>query len=72
MPQGSSQYTSDIYQYINGPRNYLPEIHSTCDLAILIQIQALIRILMKWSLQNFAHATTAQLSWHVQKFVAIW
>ena len=27
---------------------------------------------MKWSLQNFARATTAHLSWHVQKFVVIW
>ena len=26
---------------------------------------------MKWSLQNFAHAKTAELSWHVLKFVAI-
>ena len=33
---------------------------------------ALTSILMKWSLQNFAHGTTAMLSWHVQKFVAIW
>ena len=26
---------------------------------------------MKWSLQIFAHATTAALSWHVKKFVVI-
>ena len=26
---------------------------------------------MEQSLQNYAHATTAQLSWHVQKFVAM-
>ena len=32
---------------------------------------ALIPILTKWSLQNFAHVTTAVLSWHVQKFVVI-
>ena len=31
----------------------------------------LMEILIQWSLQNFAHATTAQLSWHVQKFVVI-
>ena len=30
------------------------------------------KILMGWSLQNFAHAMTAVLSWHVQKFVVIW
>ena len=44
---------------------------------ITIQIQrkfplALIQILIKWSPQNFAHAMTAVLSWHVQKFVVIW
>ena len=31
-----------------------------------------IHILICWSLQNFAHATAAQLPWHVQKFVVIW
>ena len=33
---------------------------------------SLIQILIKWLLQNFAHAMTAVLSWHVQNFVAIW
>ena len=33
---------------------------------------ALIPYLTKWLLQNFAYATTAQLPWHVQKFVASW
>ena len=28
--------------------------------------------LIQWWLQNFVHGTTAVLSWHVQKFVAIW
>ena len=28
-------------------------------------------ILIQWSLQHFAHAMTALLSWHVQKFVVI-
>ena len=32
----------------------------------------LILILTMWLLQNFAHDTTAVLSCHVQKFVAIW
>ena len=32
----------------------------------------LISILIQWLLQNFVHGTTAVLSWHVQKFVAIW
>ena len=27
---------------------------------------------MQWSLQNFVHGTTAVLSWHMQKFVAVW
>ena len=45
--------------------------------SIAIQIRwkfrfTLISILIKWSLQNFVHGTTAVLSWHVQKFVAIW
>ena len=29
-------------------------------------------IVIKVSQQNFAHATTAELSWHVQNFVGIW
>ena len=33
---------------------------------------AFIHILIKWSLQNFAHAMTAQLSWHVQIFEVMW
>ena len=33
---------------------------------------ALNSVLRKGSLQNFAHATTAVLSWHVLKFVVIW
>ena len=32
----------------------------------------LISIPIQWLLQNFVHDTTAVLSWHVQKFVAIW
>ena len=31
-----------------------------------------IKFLKKWSLQNFAHDTTAALLWHVQNFVVIW
>ena len=49
----------------------------TNDFSIVIQIQwkfhsALIQVFHKWLLWNFAHSTTAVLSWHVQKFVAIW
>ena len=33
---------------------------------------ALIQKIMKWSLHNFAHDTTVELSWHVQTFVVIW
>ena len=45
--------------------------------SIAIQIRwkfriTLISILIQLSLQNFVHGTTAVLSWHVQKFVAIW
>ena len=32
---------------------------------------AVIQLLAMWSLQIFVHATTAQLLWHMQKFVAI-
>ena len=47
------------------------------DFSIAIQIRwkfrfTLISILIQWSLQNFVHGTTAVLSWHVQKIVAIW
>ena len=52
-------------------------IRFTNDFSIAIQIQwkfhfTLTLILTLRSLQNFAHDTTAGLSWHVQKFVAIW
>ena len=45
--------------------------------SIAIQIRWIFRftltsILMQWSLQNVVHGTTAVLSWHVQKIVAIW
>ena len=45
--------------------------------SIAIQIRwkfrfTLTSILIQWSLQNFVHGTTAVLSWHRQKFVAIW
>ena len=41
--------------------------------SVIIQLCfALILILIQWLLQIFAHAMTAQLSWHVQKFASIW
>ena len=45
--------------------------------SIAIQIRwkfrfTLTSTLIPWSLQNFVHGTTAVLSWHVQKVVAIW
>ena len=51
--------------------------HLTKDSSIIIQICwkfhfALIHIIMNYLLQSFAHDMTAQLSWHVQNFVAIW
>ena len=50
--------------------------HFTNNFSITIQMWwkfnfALIQIQIKWSLQNFAHDTTAVLSWQVQDFVAI-
>ena len=54
-----------------------PGARFTNGFSIAIQIRwefrfALTSIRMQWSLQNFVHGTTALLSWHVQKFVAIW
>ena len=53
-----------------------PGTHFTNNFSIIIKIwwifhSALIQILIKWSLWNFAHGMTAVLSWHVQNFVAI-
>ena len=53
-----------------------PGAHFTNVFSISIQIRwkfrfILTSILIKWSLQNFVHGTTAVLSWHVQKFVVI-
>ena len=58
------------HHYGSGPR-------FTNGFSIAIQIRwkfrfALTSILIKWSLPNFLHGTTAVLSWHVQKFAAIW
>ena len=49
----------------------------TNGISIAIQIRWKFRftptsILIQWSLQNFVHGTTAELSWHVQKFLALW
>ena len=51
-------------------------VHFTNNFSILIQIPAkidyaFIRVVVKWSLQMFAHATTGVLSRHVQNFVAM-
>ena len=59
-----------IGQFNPGPR-------FTNGFSIAIQIRwkfrfTLTSTLILWSLQNFVHGTTAVLSWHVQKFVAIW
>ena len=53
-----------------------PGYRFTNGFSIAIQIRwtfcfILTSILIQWSLQNFAHRTTAVLSWHVQKFIAI-
>ena len=49
--------------------------HKRFSIAIHIQWKfsfVLAWILTKWSLQNPVHDMTAVLSWHVQKFIAIW
>ena len=53
-----------------------PGTHFTNSISITIHIRykiqfAIIQILIKWLLQNFAHGMTAMLSCHVQTFVAI-
>ena len=61
----------------NGKQTFGSGSRFTNGFSIAIQIRwkfrfTLTSILIQWSLQNFAHGTTAVLSWHVQKFVAIW
>ena len=53
-----------------------PGHHFMNNFSIVILIQwkfnsALIQVVTKWSLWNFANGMTAVLSWHVQNFVAI-
>ena len=48
----------------------------TNDFSIVIRIRwklhsTLLWVVVMWSLRNFAHSTTAMLSWHVHNFVAI-
>ena len=70
--QSSHQLTYCVAccQMLTGPR-------FTNGFSIAIQIRwkfrfTLTSTLIPWSLQNFVHGTTAVLSWHVQKIVAIW
>ena len=54
-----------------------PGAHFTNYFSVIIQNplkfhSAIIQVLMKWLLWNFAHDTTAKLLWHVQNFVAMW
>ena len=53
----------------------IPGAHFINDFSIIIQffflLSALIQVAMKWSLWNFAHGTTAELSCYMQNFVAI-
>ena len=55
---------------------HVPGARFTNGFYIAIQLRwkfrfTLTSILIQWSLQNFVHGTTAMLSWHVPKFVAI-
>ena len=57
--------------------HHAPGARFTNGFCITIQIRwkfrfTLTSILIQWTLQNFVHGTAAVLSWHVQKFVAIW
>ena len=73
-PSGHSrQITQNDLSITMGSR---PGARFTNGFSIAIQIRWKFRftptsIMIQWSLQNFVHGTTAVLSWHVQKFVAI-
>ena len=63
---------SCVFYYSPRPGAYFAN-----DVSIVIQIQwkynsSLTHVLVKWSLWNFAHGTTAVLSCYVQNFVAVW
>ena len=66
MPSGNCSYASLVTW-----------AHFTYEFSIVIQIRwkirsALVHALLIWWLWNFAHNTTAVLSWHMQNFVTIW
>ena len=49
------------------------KVHFINDIWLIIRIRKNVIVLLEFlslSLQNYAHATTAQLSWHVHNFVA--
>ena len=78
-PQNHSvmEYDTTIDIRCSKATQYTPGAHFTNDFSITIQMWwkfhfALIQVLIKWSLQNLAHGTTAELSWRVPNFVAIW
>ena len=53
---------------LSGPTNYIDiRIPFHCQVFTWIYSFSLIQMTTMWSLQNFAHVTTAVLSWHVQK-----
>ena len=64
-------------RYIAGTEATRPGTRFTSSFSIAIQIWwkfrfTLTSILIQWSQQNFVHGTTAVLSWHEQRNVAIW
>ena len=72
-----SAYFPVICGEVGARSNSCAGAHCTNDFSCTIHIWlkfhfTLSQILINWSLQNFAHDTTAVLSWHVQKFVVIW
>ena len=70
------QYQPIFHKHVSRLVVYYTGVHFTNDFLPAIQIRwklrlAVIPLLAIRSRQIFAHATTAQLSWHVQTFVAI-
>ena len=69
-PTGPNLWTSKLFD------QYWPRTHLTHVISITIHIPwkfhfTITPSLVMISLQIFAHATTAQLSWHMQRFVGI-
>ena len=69
-------YNIQQHQYWKTPYMLSPAYYMN-DFSSVIQIRRKfyatpIQVSLQWSLWNYAHGTTAVLSWYVQNFVALW